>query len=333
MAAEPVNERTPWTIIVAPRERFDRAVASLDSIIEHTDIPFRLVYLEGGASRRTKRELARRCRTHGFVYRDLPSTTTPNNACRIGFAEVDTPWVVFADNDLIVESGWLRALLACGDETGADAVTPLLFQGRSTEREIHIAGGYLEWSGDRPNRTFVDEHRHQGRRLPELDGLEREPCDFVEFHCCLVRSAAIEAMGGLDEGLRNSREHLDLSLSITERGGEIWFEPGSWARYDSPTRIALRDIPYYCRRWSDARASISVQHFCEKWGIHPAYAANYETRSRRDIVIKPVVEAVRHRAGNRAADLTRQVLRSIEHRVGRIAFASEQRDAPKKLVS
>lgn len=317
--------------MVSPRERFDVAVASLDSIIEHTDVPYELVYVDGGSSKDVRQQLADRCRAHGFAFIEAGAAITPNEARNLGSRRTDTPWIVFADNDLLVEPGWLAPLVACGDETGADAVTPLLFQGSTDAREIHIAGGYMDWSGEAPHRTFTDDHRHQGRRLPDPDlVLEREPCDFVEFHCCLVRRSALDALGGLDEELRSTREHIDLSLSIAAKGGTLWFEPTSWVTYHSPTKIRPRDVPYYCRRWSDARTSASLAHFCRKWGVDGSYATKYTTKSRRDIVFNPVVEAVRHRAGDRVANLTLRTLRASERRVGGVAFgrAEARRRSP-----
>lgn len=44
--------------------------------------------------------------------------------------------------------------------------------------------------------------------------------DFVEFHCVLVRTAAFDSIGPLDEGLLSSREHLDLCLQVRANGGE-----------------------------------------------------------------------------------------------------------------
>jgi len=37
------------TIVVVPRERFSLAARSLQSIYEQSDVPFRLVYVDGGS--------------------------------------------------------------------------------------------------------------------------------------------------------------------------------------------------------------------------------------------------------------------------------------------
>ena len=41
------------TIVVSPRERFSATKESLESIYQHTKIPFKLIYVAGNSPRKT----------------------------------------------------------------------------------------------------------------------------------------------------------------------------------------------------------------------------------------------------------------------------------------
>ena len=54
------------TIVVVPRERISLARQCLESLYAHTDIPFRLVWVDGGSPPRTSRYLRDQARARGF---------------------------------------------------------------------------------------------------------------------------------------------------------------------------------------------------------------------------------------------------------------------------
>jgi hypothetical protein len=68
------------TIVVSPRERFSVSARSLDSIYEHTDAPFDLVYVDGGSPRHVRDHLARAASERGFTLIGSESFLSPNHA-------------------------------------------------------------------------------------------------------------------------------------------------------------------------------------------------------------------------------------------------------------
>ena len=50
------------TLVVVPRERFSYAPASLESLYEHTQLPFKLVYVDGNSPPKLKRYLEEQSR-------------------------------------------------------------------------------------------------------------------------------------------------------------------------------------------------------------------------------------------------------------------------------
>ena len=54
------------TVIVVPRERFSSVPRSLECVYRDTNVPFNLVYVDGGSPEKTKRYLEAEARSRGF---------------------------------------------------------------------------------------------------------------------------------------------------------------------------------------------------------------------------------------------------------------------------
>jgi GT2 family glycosyltransferase len=317
-----MTDRPSVTVAVVPRERFSEAVRSLDSILPTLGPGDRLVYVDGKSPKAVVTGLRERQRQHGFTLVREERYLSPNHARNLALAHVETPYVVFVDNDLLVTDGWLDELVGCAEQTGAWLVGPLYLQGDPQDRIVHMAGGDLTIEGPDGHRACNTVHRFQGRHLDDLDApLQREPCDFVEFHCLLARSEIFDKLGPLDEELMNTREHLDLSLMVRNAGGEVWFEPASEVTYSTPPPLALRDVPYFWLRWSDAWSAKSLARFCEKYGIDPSYQQRVSVmRSRRLVAFLPVRKAVRPLAGNFGDKAVNRALGLVEPYVNRAVY-------------
>jgi GT2 family glycosyltransferase len=304
------------TIVVVPRERFNLSLVSLDTIYAHTETPFDLVYVDGNSPKGVRAQLQESAKKRGFTLVRRNRYLSPNEARAIGLAEVRTPYVVFVDNDLLVTPKWLDVLVRCADETGAWAVGPLYLEGDPADEIIHMAGGDLEFSGERPRRQFSTHHRLQGVPVSEApEPVRREPCGFVEFHCMLVRTSAFEKVS-LDQQLLSTREHLDLCLQIAEAGGSVWLEPASVVTYVTPPPVVGPDIPYFLLRWSESWNVASLAHFCDKYGIDPEYAARIQhMRARRQVAFDPIRRVTRRTLGPKGDKAVSKVLFRLEREV------------------
>src|SRR5262245_36224334 len=129
------------TIVVSQRERFGDSARSLDSIYEHTDAPFDLVYVDGGSPRYVRNYLATAASERGFKLIRSETFLSPNQARNLGLRHARSRYVVFIDNDVVVSPGWLTPLVACAEETGAAIVGPLVCQGSPLHSIVHFAGG------------------------------------------------------------------------------------------------------------------------------------------------------------------------------------------------
>jgi GT2 family glycosyltransferase len=256
------------TIVVVPRERFSCSHESLESIYQYTEIPFKLVYVDGNSPMQVQRYLQQKAQEKNFQLIRTNYYLYPNQARNLGLSHVNTPYVVFMDNDVIVSPGWLKALVQCAQETGAMVVGPLMCQEKPLHETIHFAGGDSHiWVDNTGKRRIREKMYKQGQPVAQWrDQLQRQETELAEFHCVLVRTQIFQKIGMLDEEMLNTKEHLDFCMSVRQTGGKVYFEPACIVTYviEPPH---LSDLHYYMLRWSDAWTISSLHHLRDKWNL------------------------------------------------------------------
>lgn len=296
------------TIIVVPREHFSCAERSLESIYEHTGAPFNLVYVDGNSPSRVKQYLEAEARRKGFQLIRSDHYLSPNEARNIGLLHVQSKYVVFIDNDVLVTPGWLDKLVRCAEETAAWVVGPLYLIGELELQTIHMAGGTAQIEVKQGKRVMREKHHLLRERLPDLPTpLQRERCDFVEFHCMLVLADVFLRLGPLDEGLLSASEHVDLCLNVRKAGGSVYMEPDAIVTHIPPSPVVWSDLPYFMLRWSEAWNLASLNHFDDKWGLDPNPNKVTWLRQRRQLFLEPL-RGVTGRIFGRYAEKADQIL-------------------------
>ena len=157
------------TIIVVPRERFSCTQDSLESIYEHTDVPFKLIYVDGNSPEKVRKYLEAQAQEKNFKIIRTDYYLSPNHARNIGLSQVDTKYLVFFDNDVIVSPGWLEALITCAEETSATVVGPLMCEKKPIHQRVHFAGGESRIVTDIKGKRHLREKMYkQGQQAEEL---------------------------------------------------------------------------------------------------------------------------------------------------------------------
>ena len=293
------------SVIVVPREGFRQAPARLAELIERTNAPFHLVYVDGNSppriARRIRALVARRGGTLVRTHRFLKPTTARN----LGLRQADSRYVVFLDNDVTVISGWLDALVRCAEETGAAYVSPVICTGGANPPLVHVAGGVNRIEGDGAAKRFVEVYANAHRSLAEVRSeLSRMQITMAEFHAVLVRSDALRELGGLDEGCSTAFEHNDLCLALAQHGGVGWLEPTSVVDYVPDPAASLDNARYHLLRWNRTWIDESLRYFCAKWGIRaddPALGPSLESLHSRRRRPAARVRAIARRLGGDSA--------------------------------
>lgn len=260
------------TIVVVSREHFTCTRESLDSIYNHTALPFKLVYVDSGSPPKIQRYLEAQAQIRGFHLIRSDRYLFPNQARNLGLSQVTSKYVLFINNDVIVSPGWLNQLIQAAEDTGACVVGPLICVG-SQHQTVHLAGGethiVLEIKGDRHRRRLHEQPYFHDTQVAKVRGtLQRRPCELIEFHCMLVSSDIFQQIGILDEAiLLHKWEQIDFCLTVTYAGGSIYCEPTVVVTYIPKPPLALSDIAYSIPFWHQEWKFNSLNHFYQKWNI------------------------------------------------------------------
>ena len=283
------RQPTDVTIIVAPRERFEQATMSLQACFDTADLPFRMIYVDGGSPKAIADELKDEVEKRDHIYIRRPGYITPNDARNTALPLVDTKYVVFIDNDVSFAPGWLSALVKCAEETGAGLVTPTILVGpgsRMPDLKVHHAGGILQLTDTGHGRKMYRRHGFEHERYLECKSeLVRKETDSTEFHVVLARTEMLKQIGPLDPKLVGFTDEIDVAFNAHEHGWSIWYEPTSVIVYDVAKKFTWREIPYFCLRWNTARCMKAERYFYKKWNLVPEFQRqrNFLRDHRRDV--------------------------------------------------
>ncbi len=129
------------TIIVVPRERYQFARESLESLYENTTFLFDLVYVDNNSPAKLRRYLEIQAEVKGFKLISSDRYLSPNQARNLGLAHVSSKYVLFVDNDVIFAPNWLTPLIGCAEATEATVVGSLVCQYQPFHEIVHCAGG------------------------------------------------------------------------------------------------------------------------------------------------------------------------------------------------
>jgi GT2 family glycosyltransferase len=260
-------------IVVVPRERYQPTISSLERLVAATPPEVPIVLVRGGMPDRMVRVAqvigGSRLRVVG-PRRHL----APNAARSIGLGHVTAKFVMFLDNDVSCDPGWLQPLIETAVDRGAWAVRPIILQRVGDKVTIHEVGGDCRLESREGALCLIESHRHMGKSLGDISGLRTEPVEMFEFHAVLFDRDRLLSLDGPDEAMLAQGDHLDLGIRVHEAGGEIWIEPSSQVIYEVPSKVAIRDLPFFLGRWSPRWAKSSRDAFVAKHKIDPDQSSN-----------------------------------------------------------
>lgn len=157
-------------------------------------------------------------------------------ACNLGAAIAKSPFLVFMNNDILVEAGWLEPLLEAFDNRRVGIACPLVVL--ENERSvINSAGGVCDFMALAWNRSL-------GRlRNSSLVG------DFfyAPGSCFAIRRDVFEEVGGFDGNIFLFLEDVDLSWRVRLSGWALTLVPSSVVLHKwmtSTSKLRSSDIQY-----------------------------------------------------------------------------------------
>jgi GT2 family glycosyltransferase len=255
------------TVGFVPRERFSLAAKSLESILEHTPKPYRLIVVDCNIPAVYRSEMdavLSRFDDVQVIRRD--HYLRPNQSKNLVIAEAKDDYLCLIENDVLVGEGWIDILMAACEEHPADVAVPLILEGPLKGGAVH----FDELLGtvnpvDTPEGTKLEIQPRKGKRQNDR-GSSRRTVQFMEQHCLLFRREVFDRIGPFDEEL-NTRDEIDLSLALHAAGARVVFEPRCTVAYFPPFPPREDELPYFFFKWDLARAERSRDRIREKWNL------------------------------------------------------------------
>jgi GT2 family glycosyltransferase len=170
----------------------------------------------------------------------LDSNVGYGEACNIGARNSSGTYLMFLNNDTVVQEGWLRELIShLTDPKNGAVCSKVMLPG--TPETIDSCGGVSDiygfaWSR---GRGEIDQGQYD----------DSPACFYAVGSSLAIRRDVFESVGGFDKELFMYLEDVDLSWRLRLLGLRVLYVPGSKVMHKSGiTRMKTTDIQYLFNR-------------------------------------------------------------------------------------
>ena len=256
------NCRPPKVDIVIPTwNNLAYLKLCIESIRLATDWPHNIIVVASGNEDgsfewiRTQPDLIHHCSETRLHF------SAANN---VGLKIGKEPYVCLLNDDTIVGKGWLHGLMHEAQKPGVGAVGPFsnCDQGWLHRENLVVGGRTL-----RPGMTREDVQGIESQLRDYSRKKEVHTRKWVAFYCTLIPRAAIDKVGGLDEGFKSGDEDLDYCKRLRDAGYRILQTYDSWVfHFGGKTRKRAEDANHALHHEEDRK---NHAYFYEKWKMSP----------------------------------------------------------------
>jgi GT2 family glycosyltransferase len=138
------------------------------------------------------------------------------HACNQGAERAEGDLLVFLNNDVEPEPGWLDALRRHAESNP---------QAAAVGAKLLYPNGSVQHAGVVFGQDGYPHHLYAGFPADHPAVSRARPLQAVTGACLLVRREAFREVAGFDPGYLNSLEDVDLCLRLGEAGGEVHYCP------------------------------------------------------------------------------------------------------------
>jgi GT2 family glycosyltransferase/Flp pilus assembly protein TadD len=208
--------RTLSSIIIPVFNNLSLTRQCLESIWDNTDVPHEIIVVDNGSTDGT-RDYLYRLESEGEV-------RVISNRANLGFAKASNQgaraargeYLVFLNNDTIVQPGWLSEMAACARKVDKiAAVGARLLYPDDTIQHAGVA------FNDRKFASHI--YNNYDRDHPAV--LKEREFQAVTAACALVKKDLFFEVDGFDESYRNGFEDVDLCFKLRQRNYKVVYNP------------------------------------------------------------------------------------------------------------
>jgi GT2 family glycosyltransferase/glycosyltransferase involved in cell wall biosynthesis len=248
------------SIIIPVHNKAPLTAQCLDVLLKRPSerVGFEVIVVDDGSTDETRPLLG----SYGDRLRVVEHQTNTGfaTACNDGAVPATGDWLLFLNNDIIPQPGWLDALHAYTERHPRAAIvgSKLLFPNDTIQH-----AGIVICQDRFPRHIYTGFPAHH----PAVNKSRRY--QLVTGGCMLVRRALFAEFGGFDTSFLNSFEDNDLCLRLGERGHEVHYCHESVLYHlESATREGRtaeeeRSGQLYLRRWGHRVRPDDLDYFVE----------------------------------------------------------------------
>lgn len=269
------------SLIVPTRDRVGLLRQCVDGLLHRTAYrPLEIVIVDNGSCEADTHAYLERLQRQSDNVRVLRVDEPFNFArlCNLGAAEARGAVIGFINNDIdVIHADWLDEMVMLAQRPEVGCVGAKLLYADETVQHAGVIvglGGYAAHS----HRCFSRDSGGYFNRLKVRQNLSA-----VTAACLVVRRAAYEAVGGMDEELAVAYNDVDLGLKMRESGLLNVFTPFARLYHFESKSRGYDDTPE-----KQARFQREKDYLAAKWGerirLDPYYNPNL-THAREDFTL------------------------------------------------
>ena len=203
------------SIIIPVFNKWSFTLQCLQSLLNHTTIPYEVIVVDNASSDETPAGLAAISGIRVLTNRENLGFV---EACRLGADLGHAPNLLFLNNDTEVTPGWLSAMVETLGDARVGAVGAKLVYPDGTLQE---AGGIIWQDGGGWNFGRGDDPG-----LPQYSYVRE--VDYCSGACLLIRKAIWDEVGGFDMRYAPAYyEDTDLCFAVRQAGYKVIYQPAA----------------------------------------------------------------------------------------------------------
>ncbi|GAA5056764.1 mycofactocin system glycosyltransferase [Thermocatellispora tengchongensis] len=216
VAELPDGDPSQVTVVIPVRDR----PHALDRLLANLGGRHRVIVVDDASAR--PEAVARVAAAHGAGLVPLAENLGPAGARNAGLRRVTTPYVLFADSDVVLEPGALEALLRHFADPRVAVAAPRVLG-------LRLPGG------DRWIRRYEDARSSLDLGIEPGIVRPRAPVSWVPSACLLAR---VDALGAGFSAEMRVGEDVDLVWRLAGAGWRVRYEPAATVRHEHRTDVA-----------------------------------------------------------------------------------------------
>jgi GT2 family glycosyltransferase len=244
------------TIVMTIRENYSVTLQTINSLIKYTTVPYRFIFINYKVPEFIIKDLIK-YENIEIIVSDSPY---PSVSISNVIPYIDTIYTIFLDNNIFFSALWLEKLIECIELNNAGIVGPVYLWNND---KIHMFGGDINITYN----NFSEKHYLVNEEKNIIDTLKPRKCDYVEFHCLMIRTDLLKK-DVLDPALLTIHQHIDLSLAVKNLGYDTYTTPYSMIAYENNLKLEEYEKEFFNIRWNNNTVEKDIDYFCNKWKLN-----------------------------------------------------------------